>query len=258
MAKSRESGLDLAKRLADSVYKGYHADSRGGWPRPKEEQPGEKDIDWMETQDIYFKFFAPRNRASVASVTPDLQCRRFLYSDIFDEEYIDERIGMNHVELYFKAAKMNGIDEDQIMDAYEDPTPPIKIAIEAMSSICRRSWLEGISGTSANEAGVQSEGNSIRDRFEREYPEFKEELTFKKLVSKRPGNQYFFKMHAGADDYHVGGAYQILEKHIKTAEDLQKVLMAQRDGAAAYRLRREASLMGWMAREEIRRLGYED
>ncbi len=61
-------------------------------------------------------------------------------------------------------------------------------------------------------------------------------------------------MHAGADDYHVGGAYQILEKHIKSAEDLQKILMAQRDGSAAYRLRREAALMGWMAREEIRRL----
>jgi len=248
----------LGQKLEDAVYKGYHVDSRGGWARPKEEEVGGEDLDWMETQDIYFKFFAPRNRASVASVTPDLQCRRFLYSDIFDEEFIDERIGMNHVELYFKAAKMNGISEEQIMAAYDDPTPAIKIAIDAMSSICRRSWLEGISGTSANEAGVQSEGSSIRERFQREYPEFKEELAFRKLGGRRPGHVYFSKMHAGADDYHVGGAYQILEKHIKSDEDLRKVLLAQRDGAAAYRLRREAALMGWSARQEIRRLGYED
>jgi pyrroloquinoline quinone (PQQ) biosynthesis protein C len=250
--------MKLRELLEDAVYKGYHLDSRGGWPTLKEGEIDQKALDWIEAQAICFKFFAPRNRASLASYTPDLESRRFLYSDMFDEELIDERIGMNHVELYFKAAKMNGVTEDQIMSAYEDPTPPLKIATEAMSSICHRSWLEGLAGTSANEAAVQSEQSHIREKFLRDYPECSGELAFRGLGKGRPGNDYFAKMHAGADDYHVGGAYQVLEKHIKSPEEMKKILVAHRDVAAAYRLRREGALMGLLALQEIRSLGYAD
>jgi len=170
----------------------------------------------------------PRWLAAVASNCPVPEVRKFLASNIYEEEIGPEGQG-SHYELLLRQGEALGLSREEIEET--PPLPSTLLAVNALENLCKnRPWLEALAATGGlecvNHPQVRSRGGVIIINDVRAWQHLG--LSDRDLKSRT--------IHMEEDEKHVDGALLLLSKHAPTPELEEKVFHSAQEAVLAFRM----------------------
>lgn len=171
----------------------------------------------------------PRWLAGVAANCPAHDVRKFLASNIYEEEIDPSGQEGSHYELLVRQGNALGLTREEIDDA--PPLPTTLLAIHALENICRnRPWLEGLAATSGleciNHPQVRSKSGVIIINDVRAWQHLG--LTDHDLRSRT--------IHMEGDEKHAETGLNILSKYAPTQELQERVFGSAYEAILAFRI----------------------
>jgi len=175
----------------------------------------------------YFTRNFPRWLAAVAANCPLPDVRKFLASNIYEEEVGPVGQG-SHYELLLRQGQALGLSREEIEET--PPFPTTLSAVNALESMCRnRSWLEGLAATSGleciNHPEVRGRAGVMILNDVRAWQHLG--LSAHQLRSRT--------IHMEEDEKHVETALEILSEHAATQELQEKILGSAHEAVLAFR-----------------------
>ena len=170
----------------------------------------------------------PRWLAAVAANCPLPDVRRFLASNIYEEEIGPPGQG-SHYDLLLRQGQAMGLTREEIERT--PPLPTTALAINALEGICRnRSWLEGLAATTGleciNHPAVRAKGEVIIINDVRAWRHLG--LNDQQLRSRT--------IHIEEDEKHVETGLKILAEQAPTEELEETVVGSAREAILAFRM----------------------
>jgi len=176
----------------------------------------------------YFTRSFPRWLAAVSANCPVPDVRKFLASNIYEEEVGPPGQG-SHYELLLRQGQALGLSREEIEETAAFPTT--LSAVNALESMCRnRSWLEGLAVTSGleciNHPEVRGQAGVMILNDVRAWQHLG--LSAHQLRSRT--------IHMEEDEKHVETALEILSEHAAAQELQEKILGSAHEAVLAFRM----------------------